>query len=108
MACGVDKTVLEGLGGGDLWEGLNPWLYGICVVTFDLELGQAIESIYPPTSPLSDQDKTAICYLAFPDSNSGCMGDTKFHFRFILPTLPQYIITFLFSMIRFMYLSTII
>lgn len=22
-----------------------------------------------------------ICYLAFPDSNSGCMGDTKFHIR---------------------------
>lgn len=23
------------------------WMHGICVVTFDLELGQAIESIYP-------------------------------------------------------------
>lgn len=22
-----------------------------------------------------------VCYLAFPDSNSGCMGDTKFHIR---------------------------
>lgn len=22
-----------------------------------------------------------ICYLSFPDSNSGCMGDTQFHFR---------------------------
>jgi hypothetical protein len=26
-------------------------------------------------------EKTNICYLAFPDSNSGCMGDTQYHFR---------------------------
>ena len=25
--------------------------------------------------------KTNICYLSFPDSNSGCMGDTNFYFR---------------------------
>lgn len=25
--------------------------------------------------------KSNICYLAFPDSNSGCMGDTQFYFR---------------------------
>ncbi|KPP62741.1 protein DENND6A-like [Scleropages formosus] len=26
--------------------------------------------------------KTSICYLSFPDSNSGCLGDTQFCFRF--------------------------
>ena len=28
---------------------------------------------------LSEQEKINLSYLAFPDSNSGCMGDTKFH-----------------------------
>lgn len=30
---------------------------------------------------MSEQEKSNICYLAFPDSNSGCMGDTQFHVR---------------------------
>ncbi len=70
-----------------LVEGLLPrdrfsaWCHGICVVTFDLELGQAIENVYPGDVQLSETDKTNICYLAFPDSNSGVMGDSQFHFR---------------------------
>ncbi|KAI9999542.1 hypothetical protein NQD34_018431 [Periophthalmus magnuspinnatus] len=46
----------------------SSWLECVCVVTFDLELGQALE-------------KTSICYLSFPDSYSGCLGDTQFSFR---------------------------
>ncbi|KFZ55782.1 Protein DENND6A, partial [Podiceps cristatus] len=38
--------------------------------------------IYPPHSKLTDKEKTNICYLSFPDSNSGCLGDTQFCFRF--------------------------
>ena len=30
---------------------------------------------------MGETEKLNICYLAFPDSNSGCMGDTTFHFR---------------------------
>ena len=65
---------------------LHSWLHSVAVVTFDLELGQVIESVYPgpgtaDTDCLSEQDKTNICYLAFPDSNSGIMGDVQFHFR---------------------------
>lgn len=63
------------------WERYSQWLHCIAVVTFDLELGQAIENIYPPCATLSDQEKLNVCYLAFPDSNSACMGDTQFHFR---------------------------
>ena len=67
------------------WENFHNWLHSIAVVTFDLELGQVIESIYPATEgsedQLSEQDKTNVCYLAFPDSNSGIMGDVQFHFR---------------------------
>lgn len=65
----------------DQFGSLSHWLSCFCVVTFDLELGQAIESIYPPTYQLSDTEKSNVCYLAFPDSNSGCMGDTQYHFR---------------------------
>jgi len=66
------------------WVNFRNWLHSIVVVTFDLELGQAIENIYPAEQGedlLSEEDKTNICYLAFPDSNSGVMGDTQFHFR---------------------------
>ncbi|XP_003747684.1 protein DENND6A [Galendromus occidentalis] len=63
------------------WERYSQWLHCICVVTFDLELGQAIENVYPPCATLTEREKLNICYLAFPDSNSACMGDTQFHFR---------------------------
>lgn len=63
------------------WHRFSDWLHCICVVTFDLELGQAMECVYPPGVRLTDQEKSNICYLAFPDSNSGCMGDTQFHVR---------------------------
>lgn len=64
------------------WDKFAEWLTCVCVVTFDLELGQAMELVYPGHVGLTETEKTSICYLAFPDSNSGCMGDTRFHFRF--------------------------
>ncbi|XP_023722839.1 protein DENND6A isoform X3 [Cryptotermes secundus] len=63
------------------WDRFSSWIHCICIVTFDLELGQALEIIYPSHIKLSEQEKSNICYLAFPDSNSGCMGDTQFHVR---------------------------
>ncbi|XP_052892581.1 protein DENND6A [Anopheles moucheti] len=63
------------------WDRFSEWLHCICVVTFDLELGQAMELIYPKHVTLTEQEKMNICYLAFPDSNSGCMGDSQFHIR---------------------------
>ncbi|XP_073888660.1 protein DENND6A isoform X12 [Macaca fascicularis] len=41
-----------------------------------------VKVIYPQHSKLTDKEKTNICYLSFPDSNSGCLGDTQFCFRF--------------------------
>ncbi|KAG7280542.1 hypothetical protein CRUP_028267 [Coryphaenoides rupestris] len=64
------------------WDRFSSWLHCMCVVGFDLELGQAVEVIYPHHSKLSEKEKTSICYLSFPDSNSGCLGDTQFCFRF--------------------------
>ena len=39
------------------------------------------QCIYPSHAQLSETERTNICYLAFPDSNSGCMGDTEYCFR---------------------------
>ncbi|KAE8612667.1 hypothetical protein XENTR_v10012941 [Xenopus tropicalis] len=64
------------------WDRFSAWLHAICVVGFDLELGQTVEALYPPHANLTDKEKTSICYLSFPDSNSGCLGDTQFCFRF--------------------------
>lgn len=69
------------------WDRFSHWVHSILVVTFDIEMGQSIESIYPNNHvKLSPQDKTNICYLSFPDSNSGLLGDSNFHFRFKLDT----------------------
>jgi len=59
------------------WAGLRSWIHSVVVVTFDLELGQVIENAFPnndllgQADKLSEQDRTNVCYLAFPDSNSG-------------------------------------
>lgn len=63
------------------WDKFFEWVHCIGVVTFDLELGQALEFSYPLTVTLSDKERSNICYLSFPDSNSGCMGDTQYSFR---------------------------
>ncbi|XP_057709674.1 protein DENND6B isoform X9 [Corythoichthys intestinalis] len=38
------------------WERLSSWLECVCVVTFDLELGQAIELLYPPDVKLTEKE----------------------------------------------------
>lgn len=58
---------------------MNDWLHCICIVDFEINVGQVLEHVYPPNAELSHTERTNICYLAFPDSNSGCKGDTKFH-----------------------------
>ncbi|EFO24357.2 hypothetical protein LOAG_04129 [Loa loa] len=63
------------------WEKFGRWVYCICVVTFDLELGQSIEVVYPGDAQLTVNEKSSICYLSFPDSNCGMSRDTNFHFR---------------------------
>ncbi|XP_039617464.1 protein DENND6B [Polypterus senegalus] len=63
------------------WARFSCWVECVCVVTFDLELGQAIELVYPHDTKLTEKEKTNICYLSFPDSYSGCLGDTQFSFR---------------------------
>ncbi|KAK9763078.1 hypothetical protein K7432_010582 [Basidiobolus ranarum] len=56
------------------------WIIGFCQVNFDLELGQALDFIFPPMK-LSETDSKNICFSAFPDTNVFGVGDTVFHFR---------------------------
>ena len=76
------------------WDRLQKWLYGIAVVTFDLELGQSIELLLPNHCKLSDKEKLNLSYLSFPDANSTFLGDTQYHFRIQhesnLPSYYQY------------------
>jgi hypothetical protein len=64
------------------WDRLQKWLYGIAVVTFDLELGQSIELLLPNHCKLNEKEKLNLSYLSFPDTNSTCLGDFQYHFRF--------------------------
>lgn len=65
------------------WDRFSYWLNSILVVTFDIEMGQSLEQIYPSPQhvKLTANEKANICYMAFPDSNSGFLGDTQHHFR---------------------------
>ncbi len=63
------------------WDRLQNWLYGIAVVTFDLELGQSIELLLPKHCKLSEKEKSNLSYLSFPDTNSTSLGDFQYHFR---------------------------
>ncbi|EDV91876.1 protein DENND6B [Drosophila grimshawi] len=75
------RTTTKSVSTEEDWIRLSQWMHCICVVTFDLNLGQALEYVYPPSFMPTEQEVSNICYMAFPDSNSGCMGDTKFHMR---------------------------
>ncbi|CAO3570615.1 unnamed protein product [Mortierella alpina] len=61
-------------------EQLRQWMVCFCVVNFDLEKGQAIESVYPPSDFTLEESKN-ICFSSFPDSNTFDVGDTVFNFR---------------------------
>uniref|UniRef100_A0A8B9G340 DENN domain containing 6A n=1 Tax=Amazona collaria TaxID=241587 RepID=A0A8B9G340_9PSIT len=63
------------------WDRFSAWLHCVCVVGFDLELGQAVEVIYPPHSKLTDKE-VKYCLLVYLFPYVGCLGDTQFCFRF--------------------------
>lgn len=58
---------------------MDSWVHSIVIVDFEIEKGQTIETIHPLATNLSDTERNNLVYMAFPDSNSNCMGDTKFH-----------------------------
>ena len=52
------KTILP-------WDKFSQWVNAILVVTFDIEMGQSLESIYPSMLhvKLSPNEKLNICYM---------------------------------------------
>ncbi|TKS90358.1 Protein DENND6B DENN domain-containing protein 6B [Collichthys lucidus] len=78
---GSPRHEADGADSRGAWSRFSSWMECVCVVTFDLELGQAIELVFPQDVKLTEKEKTSICYLSFPDSYSGCLGDTQFSFR---------------------------
>uniref|UniRef100_A0A4W3JQ64 DENN/MADD domain containing 6Aa n=1 Tax=Callorhinchus milii TaxID=7868 RepID=A0A4W3JQ64_CALMI len=64
------------------WDRFSAWVHSICVVGFDLELGQAVEVIYPSHAKLSDKEQN-LYLIQFSShlSSIGCLGDTQFCFR---------------------------
>lgn len=67
------------------------WIVAMCVVGFDVELGQTIELIFPESSALDVAEQKAVSYLAFPDCNSGLAGDTVYSFRFKSTTRANFL-----------------
>ena len=69
---------------------LNTWIYCICLVDFDLTEGQITKFCYP-FDILSDEEKTNIANLSFPDSHTANKDvvNTQFVFRFRARMLKQ-------------------
>jgi hypothetical protein len=63
-------------------EDFRQWLQAICVIGFDIERGQVVEHVFPFPDAVTPDDQKSIAYLAFPDHNADCMGDTLYQFRF--------------------------
>ncbi|KAH9286578.1 Protein DENND6A [Echinococcus granulosus] len=61
---------------------LSQWIYAVCVVNFDVDLGQTLEYVYPQHIQLTEAERISISYLAFPDSHSSCEANSQHHFRF--------------------------
>ncbi|TNN83822.1 Protein DENND6B [Liparis tanakae] len=49
---------------------------------FGTERAGSLLLVFPQDVKLTEKEKSSICYLSFPDSYSGCIGDTQFSFRF--------------------------
>ncbi|VDN97909.1 unnamed protein product [Rodentolepis nana] len=78
----------------------SQWLYAICIVNFDDDVGQTIESIYPRNTELSNSERSTISYLAFPDSHSSGLESNHYHFRFKCSSINRLILrycTFLYN-----------
>jgi hypothetical protein len=60
---------------------LRSWITCVCLVDFDLLVGQTIKFSYPSGS-LSESEGQNVASLAFPDSNSSDVGSYNFCFRF--------------------------
>jgi hypothetical protein len=57
-------------------------LLALATVVFDIDSGQRLDALYPPTCGLSESAQKSIAHLALPHSNNQDEGDTQFTVRF--------------------------
>jgi len=67
---------------------LRSWLTCICMIDFDLSLGQTLKFAYP-SGQLTDSEEQNVASLAFPDSHSSDLGCYNFCFRFRTSSRPS-------------------
>lgn len=73
------------------------WVKCFSVVTFDEDLGQTLELCYPDV--LFEQQKHALAFLAFPDSNSfNQLGDITYVFR--MKSTEEYLYGFVYFRLK--------
>ncbi|OLP91686.1 Coiled-coil domain-containing protein 151 [Symbiodinium microadriaticum] len=81
---GPARSTVGGLTGEKL-QAFRQWTCCFCVCIFDLEQGQRLELETPGDSPLSEEDRQLLRYLAFPDSGPSRLTSVEtavFPFRF--------------------------
>ncbi|ETP19658.1 hypothetical protein F441_06418 [Phytophthora nicotianae CJ01A1] len=57
-------------------------LRSLATVVFDIDSGQKLDALYPPTCGLSEAAKTSLAHLSLPHCNNQDEGDTQFIVRF--------------------------
>ncbi|POM60693.1 hypothetical protein PHPALM_30426 [Phytophthora palmivora] len=57
-------------------------LRALATVVFDIDSGQKLDALYPPTCGLSEAAKTSLAHLSLPHCNNQDEGDTQFIVRF--------------------------
>ncbi|GMF60500.1 unnamed protein product [Phytophthora fragariaefolia] len=57
-------------------------LRALVTVVFDIDSGQKLDALYPPTCGLSEAAKTSLAHLSLPHCNNQDEGDTQFIVRF--------------------------
>jgi len=67
---------------------LRSWLTCLCMVDFDLSLGQTLKFAYP-SGELTEAEGQNVASLAFPDSHSSDLGCYNFCFRFRTSSRPS-------------------
>jgi len=67
---------------------LRSWLTCMCLVDFDLSLGQTLKFSYP-SGQLTESEGKNVASLAFPDSHSSDVGCYNFCFRFRTSSRPS-------------------
>ena len=57
-------------------------LRALATVVFDIDAGQKLDALYPPTCGLSEAARASLAHLSLPHCNNQDEGDTQYIVRF--------------------------